>query len=32
MVYILVVAGGLQVGGAEKIAANLCKYAPQNEF
>lgn len=26
---ILVLPGGLQIGGAERVAANLCKYAPE---
>lgn len=29
---VLVIAGGLQIGGAERVAANISKYAPQNEF
>ena len=29
---ILVVAGGLQIGGAERVAANISKYAPEGEF
>lgn len=29
---ILIIAGGLQIGGAERVAANISKYAPKNEF
>ena len=29
---VLIIAGGLQIGGAEKVAANISKYAPDNEF
>lgn len=29
---VLIIAGGLQIGGAEKVAANISKYAPGNEF
>lgn len=29
---ILIIAGGLQIGGAERVAANISKYAPKNQF
>ena len=29
---VLIIAGGLQVGGAERVAANISKYAPEGEF
>lgn len=29
---ILVIPGGLQIGGAEKVAADICCYAPNDEF
>lgn len=29
---ILILPGGLQIGGAEKVAANISKYAPEDEF
>lgn len=29
---VLIVAGGLQLGGAERVAANLSKFAPTEEF
>ena len=29
---VLVIAGGLQIGGAERIAANLAIYSPSNDF
>lgn len=29
---VLIVAGGLQIGGAERIAANISKYAPAGQF
>lgn len=29
---ILIIPGGLQIGGAEKVAANISKYAPKGEF
>ena len=29
---ILIIAGGLHIGGAERIAANICCYAPLREF
>lgn len=29
---VLIISGGLQVGGAERVAANISKYAPDNEF
>ena len=29
---ILVIPGGLQIGGAEKVAAEICCYAPKDEF
>lgn len=29
---ILIIAGGLQIGGAERVAANISKYAPKDEF
>lgn len=29
---IMIIAGGLQIGGAERVAANISKYAPKNEF
>lgn len=32
MDYILIIPGGLQIGGAEKVAANISKYAPNGEF
>ncbi|MCH5296596.1 MAG: glycosyltransferase [Ruminococcus sp.] len=29
---VLIISGGLQVGGAERVAANISKYAPNGEF
>lgn len=29
---VLIIAGGLQIGGAERVAANISKYAPKNKF
>lgn len=29
---VLIIAGGLQIGGAERVAANISKYAPKDEF
>lgn len=29
---VLIIAGGLQLGGAERVAANISKYAPPDEF
>lgn len=29
---ILIIAGGLQIGGAERVAANISKYAPKGEY
>ena len=29
---VLIIAGGLQIGGAERIAANISKYAPAGQF
>lgn len=29
---ILIIAGGLQIGGAERVAANISKYAPKDQF
>lgn len=29
---VLIIAGALHIGGAEKVAVNLSKYAPQGEF
>lgn len=29
---VLIIAGGLQIGGAERVAANISKYAPEGEF
>lgn len=29
---VLIIAGGLQIGGAERVAANISKYAPGDEF
>ena len=29
---ILIIPGGLQIGGAEKVAAEVCCYAPEGEF
>ena len=29
---VLIVAGGLQIGGAERVAANISRYAPKGEF
>lgn len=29
---VLVIAGALHIGGAERVAANLCKYAPEGDF
>lgn len=29
---VLIIAGGLQVGGAEKVCANISKYSPKGEF
>ena len=29
---ILIIAGGLQVGGAEKVCANISRYSPKEEF
>lgn len=29
---VLIIAGGLQIGGAERVAANISKYAPKNQF
>lgn len=29
---VLIIAGGLQIGGAERVAANISKYAPRDEF
>ena len=29
---ILIIAGALHIGGAERVAANLCLYSPEKEF
>ena len=29
---ILIISGGLQIGGAERVAANISRYAPKDEF
>lgn len=29
---ILIIPGGLQTGGAERVAANICLYAPEGEY
>lgn len=29
---VLIIAGGLQIGGAERVAANISKYAPKDQF
>ena len=29
---ILILPGGLQIGGAEKIAADISKYAPKGKY
>lgn len=29
---VLIIAGGLQIGGAERFAANISKYAPEDEY
>ena len=29
---VLIIAGGLQIGGAERVAANISKYAPEGRF
>ena len=32
MIKVLIIAGALHIGGAERVAANLCQYAPAKEF
>ena len=32
MINIMIIAGGLQVGGAERVAANISRYATTGEF